>query len=572
MQDLNLELNLARRLRPKTFDEVIGQDISVRLLKNGLYRNTFFPLYIFAGQRGCGKTTSARIFGAAINCRALSEFQKDPTRPIPCLACDSCAAYLSGNHPDFIEIDAASHTGVDNVRAILESAHYLPVSGFKKIYLIDEAHMLSKAAFNAFLKILEEPPASVLFMLATTELIKIPDTVRSRAFQLFFNSVDKETLSTYLANIGMQEGVAIDGRALALIVGEGEGSVRDTINIFERLRLSGGAITEDSVLQGLGRLSPRSMCRLAGFVLEGSSGEVLAFLESVGYEALNPQALWDMLVMLLRALVWTKYGVQKAQGSFGYVQDELAALAKQCSAQRLSALMNYMWSHEEIFLKTAHKHVFFEMMLIELSSLDSSVVARTPGGEVEKRIKAPRQENAAPQVESSPVAAPLEQSSAAPEIAQLERQSVPAWDAFMASLDELKDPLLSSIFKQVAFDSSDEHKKVVRLKISRMNAFFKQKLQDEHTRLIPLIDRAFAGCTNFEFIEGALAAPVAGSETPKVVSRPLSAQSGSSYAPAPARRPSSSDFVIDDAAQWPKATLLKDHFSGRIEKINDTEN
>jgi len=164
-------LNLARKWRPKTFDDIVGQEISVRMLKNGLYLKKFFPVYLFAGQRGCGKTSTARVFASAINCQNLENFQNNPTsNKLPCLECESCKSMLQANHPDFIEIDAASHTGVENVRQILESCTYKPIFGQKKIYLIDEAHMLSKAAFNAFLKVLEEPPSSALFILATTEI------------------------------------------------------------------------------------------------------------------------------------------------------------------------------------------------------------------------------------------------------------------------------------------------------------------------------------------------------------------------------------------------------------------
>jgi len=155
MNTEHVNLNLARKWRSRNFDQIVGQDLAIRMLRNSLYLSQFFPVYLFAGQRGCGKTSTARVFASAINCANLSKFQKNPKKcHVPCLECESCCAMLSGNHPDFIEIDAASHTGVDNVRQIIESSSYMPLMGKKKIYLIDEAHMLSKAAFNAFLKIL----------------------------------------------------------------------------------------------------------------------------------------------------------------------------------------------------------------------------------------------------------------------------------------------------------------------------------------------------------------------------------------------------------------------------------
>ena len=133
----SVSLNLSRKWRSQDFDQIVGQDLAVRILKNSLYLGHYFPVYLFAGQRGCGKTSTARIFAAAVNCRALTVFQKDPKKSsIPCLVCDSCVAMRDGNHPDFIEIDAASHTGVDNVRNIIDSSSFLPLLSHKKIYLM----------------------------------------------------------------------------------------------------------------------------------------------------------------------------------------------------------------------------------------------------------------------------------------------------------------------------------------------------------------------------------------------------------------------------------------------------
>ena len=239
----SVTLNLARKWRSRTFDEIVGQDMAVSMLRNSLYKNHFFPVYLFAGQKGCGKTSSARILAAAANCAELSTFQSDPGKQaVPCLKCDSCSSMYNGTHPDFIEIDAASHTGVDDVRALLESCSFMPLMGSKKVYLIDEAHMLSKAAFNAFLKVLEEPPAQVLFMMATTELHKIPETVRSRCFQLHFNPIDRSLLHAHLTTICAEENIVCDPDALTLILQETDGSARDAINLLEQVRFASDTI------------------------------------------------------------------------------------------------------------------------------------------------------------------------------------------------------------------------------------------------------------------------------------------------------------------------------------------
>ena len=201
-----MNLNLTRKWRSKTFDQIIGQAMPIRMLKNSLYLDQLFPVYLFSGQYGCGKTSTARIFATAINCANVEQFRTAPrNHAVPCGICNSCLAMTQGNHPDFYEIDAASHTGVDTIRQIIEAATLLPLLGHKKIYLIDEAHMLSKAAFNALLKILEEPPSSVLFILATTDEQKILETVQSRCFKLFFSPVKQSTIVDHLASICDQE-------------------------------------------------------------------------------------------------------------------------------------------------------------------------------------------------------------------------------------------------------------------------------------------------------------------------------------------------------------------------------
>lgn len=264
-----IQLNLARKWRAQGFDQIIGQDLSVKMLKNSLYRGYLFPVYLFWGQRGTGKTSMARVFAAAINCQGLPQFQKEPKNyTVPCMNCPSCLAMKEGKHPDFIEIDAASHTGVDNVRQIIDSAALMPISGQKKIYLIDEAHMLSKAAFNALLKILEEPPVSALFILATTDPQKIIETVRSRCFQICFKQVASPVLVQHLNTICAQESLYADPQALSLIAQESEGSVRDAINMLEQVRFAQGRITCDTVLKVLGILMMGVLLRfLMSFVL-----------------------------------------------------------------------------------------------------------------------------------------------------------------------------------------------------------------------------------------------------------------------------------------------------------------
>ena len=304
-------LNLARKWRSKNFDQIVGQELSVKILKNSLYLDRFFPVYLFSGQRGCGKTTTARVFAAAVNCEYLEAFRKNPrSQQLPCNSCASCVAMLKGKHPDFIEMDAASHTGVDNVRNIVDAASLLPVMGRKKIYLIDEAHMLSKSAFNAFLKILEEPPSSVLFILATTDTDKIIDTVKSRCFQLFFKPVQDQPLVNHLKVICADEAIKVEADALSLIIKETEGSVRDAINVLERVRFSSSVVTKESVRAVLGHLDDEQLIQLFEAVLHKTPADLISYFKQLDLESIAPSFVWYRLIDLIRTAIWLKNGVQ----------------------------------------------------------------------------------------------------------------------------------------------------------------------------------------------------------------------------------------------------------------------
>jgi len=367
MKQEKSNLNLARKWRPQSFKNIVGQDIPIKMLQNSLYLKKYFPVYLFAGQRGCGKTSSARVFAAAINCQKLPDFQTKPVEnPVPCQACDSCLSMARANHPDFIEIDAASHTGVDNVRQIIEAAAYVPLSGQKKIYLIDEAHMLSKAAFNAFLKILEEPPSTVLFILATTELKKIPETVLSRCFHVSFTSVEQKNLLPHLKSVCASENIEIDDSALEILIEETDGSVRDALNLLEQVRFSSEQVTQDAVLNVLGKISNTAIIKLFACVLEQDGTKLLTHLHTIAFKTLVPQTIWNMIVELCRALMWVKYGVQTLPNSFNKQFDELFTLANNCSLNRLHAIMQLLWSQEALFLQTSKKHTFLEVVLLQL--------------------------------------------------------------------------------------------------------------------------------------------------------------------------------------------------------------
>jgi len=360
------KINLARKFRSKNFDQIIGQTLSVRMLKNSLYLGHYFPVYLFSGQRGCGKTTTARVFSSAINCKNLEYFQKNPKlHTIPCTTCNSCVAMITGTHPDFIEIDAASHTGVDNVRNIIDASSLLPLMGIKKIYLIDEAHMLSKAAFNAFLKILEEPPINTIFILATTDQEKIIDTVRSRCFQLLFRAVQEPVLLEHLQQVCAVEHIASEKEALSLIIHETDGSVRDSLNVIEQVRFAHGSVTKAAVLSVLNHLDTACYLQIVGFIVDKDTHGLLAFLKNIELDRFSADHIWHRFIELIRSLVWIKYGVNHDSGH-DMDKGALKTLALQVDIVDVNRILSMIYKNEEIFLKTTAQHLFLEMFFIQL--------------------------------------------------------------------------------------------------------------------------------------------------------------------------------------------------------------
>src|SRR6476646_478798 len=243
---------LARKYRPQSFDELIGQDAMVRTLANAIARGRIAHAFLLTGVRGVGKTSTARLIAKALNCIG-PDGQGGPTIT-PCGVCEHCRAITEGRHIDVIEMDAASHTGIDDVREIIEAVRYASVSARYKIYIIDEVHMLSKSAFNALLKTLEEPPEHVKFLFATTEVNKVPVTVLSRCQRFDLRRIPAETLAAHFAEVSRAEGVEVEPEAVAMIARAAEGSARDGLSILDQAIAHGeeDGVTAPAVREMLG--------------------------------------------------------------------------------------------------------------------------------------------------------------------------------------------------------------------------------------------------------------------------------------------------------------------------------
>src|SRR4051812_5653823 len=347
---------LARKYRPQRFSDVIGQDHVTRTLKNAIEQRRIAHGYIFSGHRGIGKTTVARILAMALNCRKGEQ----PT-PEPCGVCESCTEIRAGNAVDVIEIDAATNRGIDEIRELREAARYRPARDRYKIYILDEAHQITDAAFNALLKTLEEPPSHIVFMMATTQPEDIPQTIRSRCQHFSFHAVKFDDIIGQLRAVAKQEGIAIDEDALAILAEAGDGSMRDALSIMDQA-LAGGtgkaAITAEAVRGLVGTVSSEILEQMMGSVAANSSQEVLQLIDKLVTEGQSPTHFVKQLVRFLRNAVVAK--ISGAESPLLQIsQDDrtrIARVAAQFSEEDLTRFMNIaLRTHDELGYKSEQR-------------------------------------------------------------------------------------------------------------------------------------------------------------------------------------------------------------------------
>ena len=304
---------LARKYRPQRFADVAGQDHVTRTLMNALAQNRIAHGYIFSGHRGIGKTTIARIVAQALNCRTEIGTEARPT-PEPCVICDSCIEIRQGNATDVIEIDAATNRGIDEIRELRDAARYAPSRDRFKIYILDEAHQITDAAFNALLKTLEEPPSHVIFMMATTQPEDIPQTIRSRCQHFSFHAVKFDDILAQLKMIAAQEEVDAENEALALLAEAGDGSMRDALSIMDQAIASapleaGRAVLSSSQIRELMGAVPNAVFeRLLEAVAAGQSAELMEQLNLLLNAGHSPSSLARQMVRYLRNTLMAKIG------------------------------------------------------------------------------------------------------------------------------------------------------------------------------------------------------------------------------------------------------------------------
>ena len=326
---------LARKYRPQTFAELIGQDAMVKTLGNAIARDRIAHAFLLTGVRGVGKTSTARLVAKALNCIG-PDGQGGPTIT-PCNICEPCRAIAEGRHIDVIEMDAASHTGVDDVREIIDAVRYASVSARYKIYIIDEVHMLSKQAFNALLKTLEEPPQHVKFLFATTEVEKVPVTVLSRCQRFDLRRIPADKLAAHFADVSAKEGVTVEPEALAMIARAADGSARDGLSILDQAIAHGGGTVDAGEVRAMLGLADRGRIRrMLETILSGNSSAALEELDQAHDLGIDP-------AQLLRGLMQSLHGITRVKA--GAAPDALQSADERESADAMAANLSWAMLH-----------------------------------------------------------------------------------------------------------------------------------------------------------------------------------------------------------------------------------
>ncbi len=375
---------LYRKWRPKTFDEVVGQDHITQTLKNQVKSGRLSHAYIFIGTRGTGKTTCARILAKAVNC-------ENPVDGNPCGVCPACRGISEGSVLDVVELDAASNNSVDNVRALREEAVFSPAAVKKRVYIIDEVHMLSTAAFNALLKILEEPPEHLMFILATTELQKVPATILSRCQRHSFKRIDAPTIANYLEYIASREGFSLQKDAAELIARLADGGVRDALSLLDQCSAS-EVIDLDAVYYAMGLAGNRRTAALLERVLAHETEKTIRDFNSMWMDGKDPAALLAELTGLLRDTLMMKVAPKGGQSLItgGYDSATLEALGGRMTREELICAMETLQSAQLQIRAGANPRTTAELCLVSLcdNTLAESVTAlRARISRLEEQIK-----------------------------------------------------------------------------------------------------------------------------------------------------------------------------------------
>ena len=365
---------LARKYRPHNFQELVGQAHTIRTLVNALDNNNLHHGFLFTGTRGVGKTTIARIFAKSVNCeKGISSN--------PCGKCETCQEIDRGQSIDLIELDAASHTGVDHMREILENAQYTPTKNLYKIYLIDEVHMLSKSSFNALLKTLEEPPGHIKFLLATTDPKKLPITILSRCLQFNLNKLSHDEIFNHLKFIMDSEGLEFEDDALSKIAEFGNGSMRDALSLLDQsISFGNGSVKNKDIKAMLGLVNHDDIFKLASLVIQRKADEVLLFVREVAHRGENlSNALKDLTSLFHEISIAQMISDDKQ------ISAEIRSLAILISAQDLQLFYQIAINGQKDINYSPSEQIGLEMTLLRMIAFHPNNI-----DDEKKNLKSPK--------------------------------------------------------------------------------------------------------------------------------------------------------------------------------------
>ena len=356
---------IARKWRPQSFTDVVGQNHITQTLSNALKNGRLPHALLFTGPRGTGKTSSARILAKALRCPNAVNF-------VPCNECDSCREIASGSSVDVMEIDGASNNGVDSIRELRETVAFMPTSGKYKVYIIDEVHMLSTSAFNALLKTLEEPPGHVIFIMATTEVHKIPQTILSRCQRFDFRRIPTRQITERLKMICDREGVSAEDEALWVIARQGDGSMRDSQSLLDQvITFANGPLTRANVVEILGLTDRALLFDTLNALVDRNSKAVLSVIEKISTAGFEPHLFSQDLLEMIRNLLLVKVSESQAASILEMPDTELQALqemAGRLSEEDIHMLFDMALKGGSDIPRAQDPRIVLEVILLRMAS------------------------------------------------------------------------------------------------------------------------------------------------------------------------------------------------------------
>ena len=357
---------IARKWRPPTFSELIGQNHIRQTLKNALKENRLPHAILFTGPRGTGKTSSARILAKSLRCTNTSSTD-------PCNSCNDCVEINNGSNLNVIEIDGASNNGVDSIRELREALSYMPSTGKNKIYIIDEVHMLSTSAFNALLKTLEEPPEHIVFIMATTEAHKVPHTILSRCQRFDFRRIPTATIAKSLSEICRKEGFSTSEEALWAIARQADGSMRDSQSLLDQIiTFSGGELTYTKVIDALGLTDRHILLNTLEALVQSSPSAMLEAIDKMSSSGLDPKVFVQELLEEIRHLLVTKLSPPQDLAQMIDLPDseikQLQIFAEQLSAENVHLLFDMALKGANDLHQSTDPHLVLDMLLLRMAS------------------------------------------------------------------------------------------------------------------------------------------------------------------------------------------------------------